>query len=86
MQEQLTKDLELLSFQSTQESEDKLRVEKQLAVESLRIDELNKQLKFAMGQLASIKEKILLENRIFTEELDGLKDERHQSATKQVHI
>jgi hypothetical protein len=52
----------------------------------VRIDELNKQLKFTMGQLASIKEKILLENRIFTEELDGLKDERHQSATKQVHI
>jgi|LauGreDrversion4_2_1035121.scaffolds.fasta_scaffold145918_1 hypothetical protein len=39
-----------------------------------------------MGQLASIKEKILLENKIFTEELDGLKNERHQSATKQVHI
>lgn len=81
LQEQIQKDLDVMQAKIDQEAEDKVRLTKLLGLENSKIEERSQQVKYLMGQLQSLQDSLLLENKIFTEKLDKLKKDRESTAT-----
>jgi uncharacterized protein YeeX (DUF496 family) len=86
LKDKVKRDISVLETQIEKETHDRDRLERDIADEDRKIQDLQIKLRYATSYFQSIQDNINLENRAFTECLDKLKKDKEQTATKQVHI